>query len=119
MIMDALTRKKPTTTANLSSTTQRNHSTRHAAEKILGAVMLQPQLADCIPPAIHARFSCYGRFVVKSCAEGWGIEGIRNALDSFGLDGDDIVSACLSAVRGDPAFNFWHAARQLCERGAA
>lgn len=86
-----------------------------AVEKIMGAVILCPQLAASIPPAIHARFSCYGLFMVKACAEGWGIEGIRHALDSFGLDGDGIVSACLSAVRGDPISIFWAASRHLCE----
>jgi len=93
---------------------QPDHSTRQAAEKLLGAVILQPQLAAQIPLAIHAQLSPYGRFVLKACTEGWGIEGIRHALDDFGLDGAGIVCACLSAVRGDPVNAFWAASRHLC-----
>jgi len=111
----------PTTEALKESSTDSTteHSTKQAAEKILGAVILQPYLAASIPLTIHARFSCYGLFVVKACAEGWGIEGIRHALDSFGLDGAGIVNTALNSVRGDPASIFWESARKLCEKVAA
>jgi len=118
--MDTLTKNRPLQTkeATLQHRMEgkvacRKHSTREA--EILGAVILCPQLTVCIPSAINAKFSCYGLFLIKACSEGWGIEGIRHALDGFGLDGDDIVNACLASVRGDPANTFWQAIRKLCE----
>jgi len=98
---------------------QPNNSTRQAAERILGSIILRPQLAVCIPLAIHTQFSCYGLFLIKACSAGWGIEGIRHALDSFGLDGDDIVNTALMSIHGDPVEAFWGAIHHLCEKVAA
>jgi len=110
----------PTTEALKESSTDSTteYSTKQAAEKILGAVILQPQLAACIPLAIHTQFSCYGLFIVKACSAGWGIEDIRHALDSFGLDGEGILDVVLNSVRGDPASIFWESASNLCEKVA-
>jgi len=97
-----------------SKATRANYVARKAAEKILGAVILQPRLAGCIPVAIHTQLSPYGRFVLKACTEGWGIKGIKHALDSFGLDGDDIVNEAINSVHSDPVSAFWRAIRHLC-----
>jgi len=85
------------------------------ASQLFGACLIRPSLSHSIPIAIHSLLSPYGLFILKACSEGWGIEGIRLALDSFGLDGNDIISACLNAVHGDPARTFWAASRHLCE----
>jgi len=98
--------------------TQPKDSTKQAAAKLFGAVILRPHLAACIPLAIHTQLSCYGLFLIKTCSAGWGIEGIRRALDSFGLDGVDIIDTALSAVHGDPVNIFWKSARNLCEKVA-
>lgn len=95
------------------------HSRENAAYKMFGAILLQPALARHIPLAVQSSFSAYGRFTVRACAEGWGIEGIAHALTGFGLDGGDIVNAAIAAVPGDPERAFWQAIRQLCEGVAA
>ena len=115
-MMEALTERRPPQTDGHSKTTQLKDNTKQAEEKILGAVILQPQLAACIPLAIHAQFSCYGLFLIKACSAGWGIESIRHALDSFGLDGDGIVNTALMSIQGDPINIFWKSTRHLCER---
>jgi len=91
-----------------------NSLSKKAAEKMFGAIILQPQLANCIPPAIHAELSPYGLFILKACSEGWGIEGIKHALESFGLDGHGIVDSAMKSVHGDPVSTFWLATRHLC-----
>ncbi len=94
---------------------QANHSTDKAAAKLLGAILIKPSLALWLPIKIQEQLSPYGLFLVKAAVDGWGIEGIRHALDSFGLAGDEIVKGCLRAVRGNPENAFCSAARQLCE----
>jgi len=113
--MDAIMREGPHPMQAPDKTTHTHHSTEQAALSIFGAILLQPQLAACIPRAIHAQFSCYGLFLIKACSEGWGIGGIRTALESFGLDGDGITNACLQAVSPEdqPVKTFWRAIQKL------
>jgi len=97
---------------------KQNNSSMKSANKMFGAILLQPKLARCIPIAIHSRLSAYGHFTIKACSEGWGIKGIENALNDFGLDGDDIISTAMQSVSGNPEQVFWNAVRQICD-GAA
>jgi len=93
-----------------------NNSTIKLANKMFGAILLQPTLAKCIPIAIHSRLSAYGRFTIKACSEGWGIEGIETALIEFGLDGKNIISTAIQSVSGNPEQAFWNAVNHLCRQ---